>query len=70
MKEYGDKEDEIQRLKAQIKEIDDKTLKFTEYQKAKKELEFEEMKKSSTFSKFDSDMMKSLEVKNPLKSGR
>lgn len=55
MKEYGEMEKEINDLKKEIQEITNQSTKFSEFQKAKRELEFEESKKkSSTYSQLDS----------------
>eukprot|EP00347_Sterkiella_histriomuscorum_P022408 403338598 len=61
MKEYGEMEKDIQSLKQQIQEISEASLKFSEFQKAKRELEFDEVKKKSmTFSMIDKSLTKGI----------
>jgi cell fate (sporulation/competence/biofilm development) regulator YlbF (YheA/YmcA/DUF963 family) len=58
VREYGEMESEIRLLKHQIQEITEASLKFSEFQKAKKQIEYEEMKqKSQTYSIIDKSLM-------------
>lgn len=51
MNEYGKIEKDILKLKEKVAEITEKNLKFTEYMKAKQQLELGEMKTmSKTYS--------------------
>lgn len=51
-------ESEIRLLKSQIQEITEASLKFSEFQKAKKQIEYEEMKqKSQTYSIIDKSLI-------------
>ncbi|CDW86271.1 UNKNOWN [Stylonychia lemnae] len=51
MKDYGEMDQDISKMKAEIADITNASLKFSEFQKAKKELEYEESKKmSQTYS--------------------
>ena len=55
MRSYGEKEDKIRSLRAKIKDLQAESKRFQDYQKAKKELEYQDikLKKSSTFSNMD-----------------
>ena len=58
VREYGEMESEIRLLKHQIQEITEASMKFSEFQKAKKQIEYEEMKqKSQTYSIIDKSLM-------------
>ena len=49
MKEYGKIGQKILDIKCEIEELNQQTIKFKDYQKAKKEMEFEKIKSVANF---------------------